>query len=65
MKIKVEQTNSLTADITILGDDEGSGPLLIGYLSVTVVPKGVAVDGAHGKDDSEAGQIILHREGAE
>lgn len=62
MKVKVDQTGTTTADITILGEDEGSGPKLIGYLSITVVPKGVAVDGTNGADDSEAGQLILRGE---
>jgi hypothetical protein len=62
LTVKVEQSSSLTADITLLGDDEGSGPKLIGYLSITVVPNGVAVDGTNGKDDSEAGQMILRGE---
>jgi hypothetical protein len=59
----VKQESSQTVTVEVRGDDLGSGPELLGYVEITAVPKGVRVEGYHGRDDSQADeQIILHGE---
>jgi hypothetical protein len=58
--VSVKQESGLAVDITVHGPDLGSGPELIGYLSITRVPKGVSVEGFNADDSPVGGHMILH-----
>jgi hypothetical protein len=57
----VKRDSADTVSIAVYGTDEGSGPELIGYLEITLVPKGARVEGWNA-DDSEVTtpHMILH-----